>query len=141
MGLCRVGPGDRILDVGAGAGAALERFNLTNEIVAVDLEPLQSEWMKIPMSTVKVADATKLPFVDREFPVAFSSSVIEHIPKELQADFASEISRVGERYYVQTPNRYFPIRAPLPVAVLPVSPQAGAPGPQQAFHLGVEGEG
>ena len=107
--LCRVSPGERILDVGAGAGAALERFNSTNEIVAVDLSPLESEWLAQDNVTVQVADATKLPFADREFPLAFSSSVIEHIPKELQPAFASEIRRVAERYYVQTPNRWFPI--------------------------------
>lgn len=107
--LCRVSPGERILDVGAGAGAALERFNTTNEIVAVDLNPLESEWLKQSNVTVAVADATKLPYEDREFPLAFSSSVIEHIPKELQEAFASEIRRVSERYYVQTPNRWFPI--------------------------------
>ena len=107
--LCRVSPGERILDVGAGAGAALERFNRTNEIVAVDLDPLASEWLDQDNVTVQVADATKLPFADREFPLAFSSSVIEHIPAELQPAFASEIRRVSERYYVQTPNRWFPI--------------------------------
>ena len=107
--LCRVNPGDRILDVGAGAGAALERFNRTNEIVAVDLDPLASEWLDQDNVTVQVADATKLPFADREFPLAFSSSVIEHIPAELQPAFANEIRRVSERYYVQTPNRWFPI--------------------------------
>lgn len=107
--LCRVEPGERILDVGAGAGAALERFNTTNEIVAVDLEPLESEWMAAPNVTVQVADATRLPFADGEFPLAFSSSVIEHIPKHLQPAFANEIRRVGRRYFVQTPNRWFPI--------------------------------
>jgi SAM-dependent methyltransferase len=107
--LCRVNPGERILDVGAGAGAALERFNRTNEIVAVDLDPLDSEWLDQENVEVQVADATKLPFGDREFPLAFSSSVIEHIPKDLQPAFASEIRRVAERYYVQTPNRWFPI--------------------------------
>jgi SAM-dependent methyltransferase len=107
--LCRVDPGERILDVGAGAGGALERFNRANEIVAVDLNPLESEWLEQSNVTVQVADATKLPFADAEFPLAFSSSVIEHIPKELQPAFASEIRRVSDRYYVQTPNRWFPI--------------------------------
>lgn len=109
LDLCRVSPGERILDVGAGAGAALERFNTTNEIVAVDLSPIESEWLEQSNVTVAVADATKLPYEDREFPLAFSSSVIEHIPKELQESFASEIRRVSQRYYVQTPNRWFPI--------------------------------
>jgi SAM-dependent methyltransferase len=107
--LCHVEPGERILDVGAGAGAALERFNTTNEIVAIDLEPLDSEWLEQENVEVQVADATKLPFADGEFPLAFSSSVIEHIPKDLQQAFADEIRRVSKRYYVQTPNRYFPI--------------------------------
>lgn len=107
--LCRVSPGERILDVGAGAGGALERFNRTNEIVAVDLTPGESEWLDQENVTVQVADGTKLPFADREFPVVFSNSVIEHVPEELQPAFAQEIRRVGERYYVQTPNRWFPI--------------------------------
>ena len=56
--LCRVSPGERILDVGAGAGAALERFNTTNEIVAVDLNPLESEWLEQSNVTVAVAAGT-----------------------------------------------------------------------------------
>ena len=107
--LCRVDPGERILDVGAGAGAALERFNRTNDIVAIDLKPRESEWLDQDNVSVRVADATKLPFADREFPLAFSNSVIEHIPEKLQPAFADEIRRVAVRYYVQTPNRWFPI--------------------------------
>jgi SAM-dependent methyltransferase len=106
---CHVRPGERILDVGTGAGGALERFNRTNPIVAVDLEPIPSEWLSQPNVTVGRADATDLPFGDCEFPVVFSSSVIEHIPRKLQSVFAQEIRRVGVRYYVQTPNRWFPI--------------------------------
>jgi 2-polyprenyl-3-methyl-5-hydroxy-6-metoxy-1,4-benzoquinol methylase len=107
--LCHVMPNEPILDVGAGRGAALERFNRTNPIVAVDLQPLEDGWLSNSNVEVRVADATQLPFADGEFPLVFSSSVIEHIPKHLQARFASEISRVGERYFVQTPNRYFPV--------------------------------
>ncbi len=40
--LCALQPEDRILDVGAGWGAALERFNTVNPIVAVDLKPTRA---------------------------------------------------------------------------------------------------
>ena len=141
MDLCQVRPGDRILDVGAGAGAALERFNLTNEIVAVDLEPLESEWMENSNVTVQVADATKLPFADGEFPVVFSSSVIEHIPKELQAAFASEVSRVGQRYYVQTPNRYFPIEPHYQLPFFQFLPERAQRALNKRFTLGWKEKG
>ena len=59
LALCRVSPGERILDVGAGAGAALERFNATNEIVAVDLNPLESEWLQQDNVTVQVIKIAK----------------------------------------------------------------------------------
>jgi SAM-dependent methyltransferase len=107
--LCEVGPDEPILDVGAGSGGALARFNRTNPIVAVDLQPDTSEWLSAPNVDVRVGDGTKLAFAAGEFGVAFSSSTIEHVPKELQETFASEIRRVGRRYFVQTPNRYFPI--------------------------------
>src|SRR5215510_8105492 len=75
LALCEVEPDERILDVGVGAGSALERFNTTNEILAVDIAPLESEWLSGANVTVQVADGTSLPFEDRSFPVAFSSSV------------------------------------------------------------------
>jgi 2-polyprenyl-3-methyl-5-hydroxy-6-metoxy-1,4-benzoquinol methylase len=107
--LCSVEPDERILDVGAGEGSALERFNTTNPIVAVDLETDERDWLKGENVTVQRADGTQLPFEDGSFPVVFSNSVIEHVPKGLQPAFAREIRRVGDRYFVQTPNRWFPI--------------------------------
>lgn len=107
--VCDVGPSDRIIDIGAGWGALLERLNTTNRIVAVDLNPQPSEWLNSPNVTVVQADGTQLPFADGEFDVAFSNSVIEHVPPELQARFAAEVGRVAKRYFVQTPNRWFPI--------------------------------
>jgi len=56
------------------------------------------------------ADGLELPFRDRSFDVVFSNSVIEHVggpPRQEQ--FAREIARVGVRYFVQTPNRWFPV--------------------------------
>jgi hypothetical protein len=51
-------------------------------------------------------------FKEREFNTVFSNSVIEHVgPADRQADFASEVRRLGRSYWVQTPSKWFPIEA------------------------------
>src|SRR5262249_7442328 len=57
-----------------------------------------------------VGDALRVPFSDQWVDVAFSKSVIEHLRgRTPQAAFAREVRRVGQRYWVQAPNRLFPI--------------------------------
>jgi Methyltransferase domain len=47
-------------------------------------------------------------YADASFDVVFSNSVIEHLGDYTnQQRMAREITRVGKRYFVQTPNRYF----------------------------------
>ncbi len=57
-----------------------------------------------------VADGMKLPFKDSAFDLVFCNSVIEHVGEwKNQEALAAEIRRVAPHYFVQTPNRYFPI--------------------------------
>ena len=106
--LCRLSSDDRILDVGSGAGGALAAFNKENPITAVDLERWPNDPDR-PNVTFVQGDGTALPFPDRSFDVAFSNSVIEHMDADDQKLFARELRRIADRYYVQTPNRWFPI--------------------------------
>jgi 2-polyprenyl-3-methyl-5-hydroxy-6-metoxy-1,4-benzoquinol methylase len=139
--LCNLRPDDRILDVGAGWGAALERFNTVNPIVALDLNPIESDWLAAPNVTVVQGDATNLPFGDAEFDVAFSNSVIEHVPHELQPAFASEVRRVATRYFVQTPNRYFPIEPHYQLPLFQFLPEGTRRALNRRFTLGWQAKG
>ena len=58
-----------------------------------------------------VGDASNLSGInDQSFDIVFSNSVIEHLyTKQQQEKMAKEVARVGKSYFIQTPNRYFPI--------------------------------
>lgn len=49
-------------------------------------------------------------FADKSFHIAHSNSVVEHVGDwERMVQFAKELSRVSQQYFVQTPNFWFPI--------------------------------
>ena len=133
-----VRPGMRIVDVGCGA-LGLRAMEPDLDITGVDLAPRP----EYPGPFVQ-ADATeRLPFADGAFDLAYSSSVIEHVPPERRAAFAAEVRRVARGWFVQTPARSFPIEphALLPFAHwLPVGPRRfywrlGAAGAWEEIHL------
>lgn len=101
----------RILDVG-GTQRFWEVMGFVNDpdvhVVLLNLYPVQVRYSTF---TSIVGDATDLNQFNRgEFDVVFSNSVIEHLGSFAnQLRMAQEIRRVGERYFVQTPNFYFPI--------------------------------
>jgi hypothetical protein len=109
--LGEVPPPRRVVDVG-GMPEFWERHGYAGradvDIVVLNLFPQETA---APNIRCVVGDATAMPeFADGSFDVAFSNSVIEHVGSlEQQRRMAAELRRVAPRYFVQTPNRYFPI--------------------------------
>ncbi len=97
-------------------------FDRLPRVTIVNLEPPASRTLRFDWV---IADARRLPFRDGAFEVAFSNSVIEHIsqPGDREA-FAAEIARVGQRYYVQTPSRWFPVEPHLMTPLVHYLPRA-----------------
>ncbi len=124
-------PGMRIVDVGCGA-LGLRALEPGLDITGVDLRRRPD----YPGPFVQ-ADATeRLPFEDGAFDLAYSSSVIEHVPKPRRAAFAAELHRVSRGWYVQTPARSFPIE---PHALLPFAHWLPAGPRRRYWRLGAMG--
>jgi len=98
-----VRPGDRIVDVGCGREGLLA-LDRAHEIVGVDVRPQPG----YPGELVQ-ADARAMPFADGEFDVAYCNSLIEHVDPADRPLVAAEIRRVAQRWFVQTPNLWFPL--------------------------------
>jgi SAM-dependent methyltransferase len=107
-------PNDTILDVGCGSLGlrALMPAGEADRITGVDRLPQPS----YPGTFVQ-GDATALPFADGEFDVVYCNSLIEHLPPDARPALARELKRVSRRWFVQTPNRWFPVE---PHVLLPL---------------------
>jgi ubiquinone/menaquinone biosynthesis C-methylase UbiE len=99
----------KILDIG-GTFTYWQILGLTDR-PDVRITLLNLVRQKIQSKNVRaiVGDARNLGiFKNKQFDVVYSNSLIEHLPNfKEQATLAKEIGRIGKRYYVQTPNRYF----------------------------------
>lgn len=100
-----------ILDVG-GTEFFWQQVGFTGDAdVRIVLLNLSKVAVEHPNFVSVVGDATNMrEYGDKEFDLVFSNSVIEHVGGyDQQQRMAEEVRRVGKRFCVQTPNRYFPI--------------------------------
>jgi hypothetical protein len=118
-------PPVKVLDVG-GTVRFWEQAGVT-KLEAIDLTLLNL--VAVPTGGAPhvhsvVGDARDLSaFPDRAFDICMSNSVIEHVGTFYdQRAMADEISRVSVAYFVQTPNRTFPLEAHFHVPFWPFLP-------------------
>ena len=101
----------QILDVG-GTQTIWERIGFADQrdihITLLNVVPVPVDHGNIEC---QLGDACNMPqFRDKQFDIVFSNSVIEHVGGEREMRLmAGEVRRVGKKYYIQTPNRYFPV--------------------------------
>jgi hypothetical protein len=100
-----------ILDLG-GEQSFWEVMGLAGDsdyrIVILNVLPLEVRFSNLSVVLGNSADLHV--FDDQEFDLVFSNSVIEHLGSyPRQQRMAEETQRVGVSYYVQTPNKYFPL--------------------------------
>lgn len=83
-----------------------ESLDIRVTLLNIEYQPVSS-----PRFVSAVGDARSMPqFSAGSFDVVFSNSVIEHVGDYAnQRRMADEIRRVGRRYFVQTPNKRFPL--------------------------------
>src|SRR5690606_18576065 len=98
-----------ILDLGGTEAFWLDKKILQHKNISITLLNLKQESVSTPSIKSMAGDATDLSaFGNTSFDLVFSNSVIEHLYSlENQKKMASEIRRVGKKYFIQTPNKYF----------------------------------
>lgn len=100
-------PGDRVLDLGCGAGRhAFEAYRRGARVIAADLDlkelagvsdmfaAMRAEGESGPPAQAAAigADATRLPFADGSFDAVIVSEILEHVPNDSAA--LAEVARV-----------------------------------------------
>jgi hypothetical protein len=100
-----------ILDVGGEPGFwRMMGFASFDDVAITLINVHQWENVHPPFHNVWGDARDMRQFRDGQFDVVFSNSVIEHVGNfDDQQRMANEVQRVGRRYFVQTPNRNFPV--------------------------------
>jgi len=99
-------PHDRVLDVGCGRGSSFEDFNRENEIVGLDIDPVQRIFQD-NFRFVRGDAAFMGSFKDGEFDVVVCIGVLPRVtPYASLRRAAGEIARVGKAFAVVVPHMF-----------------------------------
>lgn len=128
----------KVLDVG-GEPRFWEVMGLAGDpdfqVVLLNQAVFPSSWSNLCPVLGDAADLSR--FEDQQFDAVFSNSVIEHLGSyTLQQRMAAEVQRVGKSYFVQTPNRYFPVEPHFLVPFFQFLPRRMQVALIQRFSLG-----
>ena len=109
---------DLILDVGVtpnntpvGNNFFEKMYPYTANITMCTIEDASNLEREFPGTRfVRSKPGKQLPFLDKQFEVVFCSAVIEHVgSRKQQYLFLKELLRVGNRLFLTTPNKNFPV--------------------------------
>ncbi|MCC5912967.1 MAG: class I SAM-dependent methyltransferase [Balneolaceae bacterium] len=104
-----VTPDHSILDLG-GDSATWLGSGLEQNVTLLNVTNPKQRDLDAGFTCIK-GDACDLSlFANQQFDVVYSNSVIEHVGDfDRQKQFAAEAVRVSKKYWIQTPNRFFPV--------------------------------
>lgn len=111
-------PDTTILDVGVTSDRSFQESNYfermypyPHNITCVGTEDGSHLSLEYPgLQYHRVIAGEPLPFSSGQFDIVFSNAVLEHVgSRAAQASFLREICRVGNAFFITTPNRWFPI--------------------------------
>ena len=117
MALFRPTAETRVLDVGTTPDLAISYNNFFERLyphparlTACSVEDCSNLERAFPGLSFRRITSRKLPAADREFDLAVSFAVLEHVgSRDQQREFIAEMARVADAFLLYAPYRYFPV--------------------------------